>query len=392
VTRDSELAGRTFSQALAIAPDNPRVNLGMGRSFLIGKENRIIVFQALERLFHRDNLSRAIGYLKTAVNQAPDRWETQYWLGSAYMRRLDQSDSEQALYHINRAYELGGLQSDIVLKLALLHKASGDLENADKILREAEQQQLAEGDPLVELELARINFYRGKYTDGLRYYWKGVTDITNHQQMLPFFNDLVMLAEKEEHEKFEQTGANKAEEYFRTFWLRRDHDLGLSPGVRIIQHYNRLREADSLYKVPYLTRNPSIHPAMGYVPDQGLQYDDRGVIHIRHGHPNRIISHTGEGLHPNETWIYRRDDGDMILNFVALKGSYDYQLVTSLTAAVADFRGILSGVSHSAPEESHRIRWMTELYDSRLEIGNGVYRSEERRVGKECRSRWSPYH
>ena len=23
---------------------------------------------------------------------------------------------------------------------------------------------------------------------------------------------------------------------------------------------------------------------------------------------------------------------------------------------------------------------------------NGLYRSEERRVGKECRSRWSPYH
>ena len=27
-----------------------------------------------------------------------------------------------------------------------------------------------------------------------------------------------------------------------------------------------------------------------------------------------------------------------------------------------------------------------------LEIGDGVFRSEERRVGKECRSRWSPYH
>ena len=26
------------------------------------------------------------------------------------------------------------------------------------------------------------------------------------------------------------------------------------------------------------------------------------------------------------------------------------------------------------------------------EIGNNVIRSEERRVGKECRSRWSPYH
>ena len=28
-----------------------------------------------------------------------------------------------------------------------------------------------------------------------------------------------------------------------------------------------------------------------------------------------------------------------------------------------------------------------------LETPNGIYeRSEERRVGKECRSRWSPYH
>ena len=27
-----------------------------------------------------------------------------------------------------------------------------------------------------------------------------------------------------------------------------------------------------------------------------------------------------------------------------------------------------------------------------IEVGVGVGRSEERRVGKECRSRWSPYH
>ena len=25
-------------------------------------------------------------------------------------------------------------------------------------------------------------------------------------------------------------------------------------------------------------------------------------------------------------------------------------------------------------------------------FGNDLHRSEERRVGKECRSRWSPYH
>ena len=30
----------------------------------------------------------------------------------------------------------------------------------------------------------------------------------------------------------------------------------------------------------------------------------------------------------------------------------------------------------------------TEIYT----VGDCYYRSEERRVGKECRSRWSPYH
>ena len=29
---------------------------------------------------------------------------------------------------------------------------------------------------------------------------------------------------------------------------------------------------------------------------------------------------------------------------------------------------------------------------SRGDLGISLYRSEERRVGKECRSRWSPYH
>ena len=35
--------------------------------------------------------------------------------------------------------------------------------------------------------------------------------------------------------------------------------------------------------------------------------------------------------------------------------------------------------------KERKYRWETEVVSARL-------RSEERRVGKECRSRWSPYH
>jgi len=41
------------------------------------------------------------------------------------------------------------------------------------------------------------------------------------------------------------------------------------------------------------------------------------------------------------------------------------------------------------------VRFKRDLRATRLiaaKAGAGIKRSEERRVGKECRSRWSPYH
>src|SRR2546422_10926846 len=50
------------------------------------------------------------------------------------------------------------------------------------------------------------------------------------------------------------------------------------------------------------------------------------------------------------------------------------------------------------PDVSHAVRRNVTIYTERGEGGTSVgralalLRSEERRVGKECRSRWSPYH
>ena len=53
-----------------------------------------------------------------------------------------------------------------------------------------------------------------------------------------------------------------------------------------------------------------------------------------------------------------------------------------------------SGVSR---RYAHKIPFMVKINHNQLltypNVGDQVmYRSEERRVGKECRSRWSPYH
>ena len=40
----------------------------------------------------------------------------------------------------------------------------------------------------------------------------------------------------------------------------------------------------------------------------------------------------------------------------------------------------------------HQRKWNTTIENDSVSLSIGNYRSEERRVGKECRSRWSPYH
>ena len=48
---------------------------------------------------------------------------------------------------------------------------------------------------------------------------------------------------------------------------------------------------------------------------------------------------------------------------------------------------------YTGPEGVQQMLWQKQEENIPLfGYGSKTYRSEERRVGKECRSRWSPYH
>ena len=70
-------------------------------------------------------------------------------------------------------------------------------------------------------------------------------------------------------------------------------------------------------------------------------------------------------------------------------------LVTSLPGAMDRYphEHIIQGyVAVGADGSEVRLRRKGQKYFETVKLGWGGVRSEERRVGKECRSRWSPYH
>lgn len=375
---DPESARQAFDRALKLAPVDEKAWIGVGRCHLERKDSRARLIQIMERWFDLDNVSRAIKCFEKAVELAPGSAEAHYWLGSACMRRYGKDDLDKALHHLNLSLELGGFNRDLGFKLALLNKALGNLEDAEKVLSgiiEAEQGRI---DPLAGLEMVKISLGRRNYDKVLRLYWEGVKNISGREEFKAYWDDVVMIADEEEQEQFDQTPPSMAEQFFRQFWFRRDHELDLSPGMRLLRHYYRLNAADSLYRVPFSRRNPSVGPLAANYPDIGVPYDDRGLVYIRHGQPDRTFSHIGEGLLPNETWVYYRPGApDLVLHFAGLNGNREYQLITALSSVIGrqnDFLADMEGnVYPRDDEEATRLNWLRDLYGSRQEVGDGIY-------------------
>ena len=76
----------------------------------------------------------------------------------------------------------------------------------------------------------------------------------------------------------------------------------------------------------------------------------------------------------------------------------EFPNVTERHVATINFDLIAAESSGSREPNGFLARTGDELYAAQIMVGRFTlsrllpYRSEERRVGKECRSRWSPYH
>ena len=176
-----------------------------------------------------------------------------------------------------------------------------------------------------------------------------------------------------------------------------------SAGIAVVNedHGLEIRRAEG--KLRNLEETIRLSPLDGTYGIGHTRWATHGRPTEENAHPHRdctgrvVVVHNGiienylqlkERLRKSDHHFVTETDTEIMAHLIEEYLKHDSSFEQAVRSAVAELRGIfaLSIINADEPDTIIAVRQGPPVV-----IGLGV-RSEERRVGKECRSRWSPYH
>ena len=268
--------------------------------------------------------------------------------------------STQLLPALRSAAEAGVREPAFLLYLGRAERGFG----SDDRARDAFREYLAAGGyrGIGLRELAWASFAVGDTSAGSCYY-DGARE-NDSASVSAYRRDLSLIASEDALTGFDSAAGEVRVAWLRQFWEDRDHEALRSPGERLAEHYRRMAHAERHYIVLANRRldaealygalgglyrgsqfdgfeelverraveNSNLPEAMPHLvawtaeqrydvfphPQAGIdstRFDQRGLVYIRQGKPDTVIQTVAWGVEPNQTWQYRRPDGDLMLHF-----------------------------------------------------------------------------
>jgi GWxTD domain-containing protein len=384
-----EDAASEFQWAIDLKPDWPYSHYGMGfAEYGIG-DSQISFVTGIKTMLGKDALTRsAMAFARSAeVDPAFDQGLVD--LANTALRQRVNIKLDVALQALRRAASTEAASSpSVLLARGRVEREVGDGDSA----LAAFQGYLTTGPnrALGLLETARTLFLLGRF-DGTQPYYEGAA-IDDSVAVAGYHADLATIATDSVLSEFDRTSGQFRADYLRRFWTDRDHLELRAEGERLREHYRRLFYARKNFYLTSLTR---IYDIVERYRSGSPDFDDRGVIYIRHGEPSSRATYAAPGLEPNESWRYARPEGDLIFHFVARQDVQDFRLVESLFD-VLGFNNALAlkgGLGSAGDQGGDPMAQQLLLSRERLapiygrlqtagKIATGRYQDEERQVGQ----------
>jgi len=322
-TGDYEDAASEFQWVSRLAPSWPYGWYGLGLAEFGVAVNQP---QAASRSAtpSRTVFGRAMGAFSRAATTDP-RFADVLVEDALAARRQRQATRPLVLLEALRlAGQTRSVTAPVLAALGRIERELGDPKAALKAF-ESSLPNAGRGRGLALLEVARTRFLLGR-NDGRQPYYDGAV-FDDSATVGHYRADLSYIATETELRAFDQASGPARAMYLHRFWAIRDAADMRNDGERLLEHYRRIYFARRSYPLfaPVRSRDLIDRIALA-APD----WDDRGVIYIRHGEPDDRVQMSRLGVEPNESWRYSRGEGDLVLHFVARHELDVYRLVESL--------------------------------------------------------------
>lgn len=375
-----------FEWATELEPTWPWAWYGLGVAEDRVGDSEISVVQGLQAMFGKDHLSRAANAYARSVQADPSFDRGLIELASTALRQrinIKTTIAREALRLA--ATTTAAANPEVLLWRGRVEREVGDIDSALVAFKGYLEKGGHPG--LGQLEVARTEFLHGSL-DGQKAYYAGAA-VDDALSVDGYRGDLGLIANDSALAEFNASAGARRVAFLKRFWGQRDRAALVKEGDRLREHYRRVYYAKKNFQLVSSNRHYDIvERYRSGSPD----YDDRGIIYIRHGEPTRRARSTMPGLQSNESWQYSRSSGDLIFHFVAREDVQDYKLVESLFDVLGFANAIsLRGDANNAVAASqlNDLLLTREKFSpvySRL-LGAGLagsqkYYTEERLVGR----------
>jgi len=381
-----EDAASEFQWAIDLQPTWPYGHYGMGFAEYGVGDSQISFVTGIKTMLGKDALTRsAMAFARSAqVDPAFDKGLVD--LANTALRQRVNIKLDVALQALRQSASTeAAAHPEVLLARGRVEREVGDGDSALAAL----QGYLASGAnrQLGLLEVARTMFLLGRY-DGTQPYYEGAA-LDDSVAVAAYRADLAAIASDSVLGEFDRVQGPRRAAYLRQFWSDRDRIELRAEGERLREHYRRLFYARKNFYLTSLNRHYDI---VERYRSGSRDFDDRGVIYIRHGEPSSRATYAAPGLEPNESWRYSRPEGDLIFHFMAREDVQDFKLVESLfdvlgfSNALA-LRGGLSGsdgdpVAQELLLSRERLAPIYGRLQTAGRIATGRYQDEERQQGQ----------
>jgi GWxTD domain-containing protein len=377
-------AASEFQWAIDLQPKWPYAWYGMGLAEYGVGDSQISFVTGLKTMLGKDALTRSAAAFAKSAEVDPAFVRGLVDLANTALRQRVNIKLGVALDALRRAGSTPARDDpEVMLARGRVEREVGDGDSALVALRGYLDSGKNRG--LGLLEVARTLFLLGRY-DGAAPYFEGA-ESDDSTTVASYRADLATIASDSVLREFDQVQGARRVAYLRQFWGSRDRTELRPDGERLREHYRRLFYARKNFQLTALNRHYDI---VERYRSGSRDFDDRGVIYIRHGEPTSRASYAAPNLEPNESWRYSRPEGDLIFHFVAREDVQDFKLVESLFDVLGFSNAIALRENRTSanPMAEQLLVSREELSPiySRLNaaggVGAGRFQTEERAIGQ----------